>query len=221
MKTTLVFIAIICFTNNVLGQISIKPELSFGVNYITSYRKKMSNPDIVKTLPIHSGSVAVLCDYSFNDTSYNIGFGVGLLLRPAVFILRDQDLSMYSEDINLSQMTFGFDSFYKKQNYVFIDFPIYFKRNYKNGFSILAGLGFKYYCSELVKHNPHLSRLVLKKFNWCPIIGFGYNIKNRFSLTLKAEPEVSPFIKSPDTEYKVIFSNYNFLFSFGYKFTID
>lgn len=221
MKIILVIIAIICLTNNVLGQISINPELSFGINYITSYRKKMSNPDIDRTLPTHSGSVAILCDYSFNDSSYKIGFGVGLLLRPAVFIFRDMDLSMFSEDINLRQMTFGYDSFYKKQNYVFIDFPIYFKRNFKNGFSLLTGLGFKYYFSELVKQNPYLTRFILKKFNWCPVIGFGYNFKNNLNLMLKAEPEISPFIKSPDTEYTVVFSNYNFLLSFGYTFSID
>lgn len=207
----------VSFFNDVNAQLSLTPELSGGLNFATSYGKRPSNPDVERSLPTHSFAVSMKCEYKFHESSYSLGFGAGLMIRPVVFIIRDQDLSFYSEEIDLSSMTFGYESFYKKQNYKFVDIPVYIKRNYENGLYLMMGIGFKCFLENMTRIDPHLSRLVLKKFNWSPAIGLGYNFENNLNIMLKAEPEMSPFIKSSDTEHKVFFSNYNFMISVGYK----
>jgi hypothetical protein len=218
-------IGIFCFVSiftsiGLYSQISIKVDLSLGVNYATSYRAKIPNPAVEKTLPAHSYSATANAEYSFSDSAYSIGFGLGFIERPAIFVLIDQDLSTYSEECNLSSMTFGYDSFYKKQNYCFVDFPIYFKRNYSCGLTLVAGLTFKYYCREMSETDQIFDRLIFKEFNWSPLFGIGYDFNKHLSILLKTEPEFNPFIRTPDTDYTIIFGNFNTMISFGYKFKL-
>jgi hypothetical protein len=217
MKKSLIICCIISFFSAANAQLSLTPEFSGGVNFVSSYGKRSSNPDVERLLPAHSFAVSIMGEYAFDDSDYSVGFGTGLLIRPVVYILMDQDLSTYSEEIDLSSMTFGYESFYKKQNYKFVDIPVCFKRNYENGLYFNIGIGFKYFLKNDTRIDPYLSRLVLKKFNWTPTIGIGYIFENNLNLMLKAEPEISPFIKTPNTDYKVSFSNYNFMISVGYK----
>lgn len=201
------------------AQVSIKTDLSFGVNYATTYRRHITAPNVETLLPAHSYSANVNVQYAFSDSSYVVFAGIGVLKRPIIYILGDEDVSSYPGNSSSGSMVFGYDTFRRKQNYYFIEYPIYLIKYLNCGLGFLGGISFKLHQESLLKADKIFERLSYKNFNYGVLVGLNYKVNYNLSISLRTDFEYMPFVKEVYFE-NVSISNFNTLLSLGYTFKL-
>lgn len=219
-KIVMLTLCFYCCIPTIYSQFSIKPDLSLGVNYATMHRRHLKAPSVETLLPTHSYSANVNIQFTFADSSYTLATGIGFLKRPITYILADEDLSTYTAACDLSSMTFGYDSFRRKQNYYFIEFPLYLMRNLNCGLGFYGGLNFKLHQAGLLKADRIFERYSYKFFNWGLLLGMNYKINSKLSVSLKTDLEYMPFVTEDFFGTITVVSNFNTMLSIGYTFEL-